>query len=731
MALFPKASLQRCRGTKTLSWGLLSIAFCIMQRMHLPRGFVRWTSTQSVTKGTLQNRGSSSRPRFVARAASVTTDEPQVRFSHIHMYADTLRPIHDYKKLEKTLNALASATGSGGQSGVDLATVRDHWLSSREKHEEPVVGLKTVDDWQGSGQDVVEQMLVGLGWRVTGVCDSSETKTYALTSSDESGVKVVVTAPLERTLQEIGSDVDADSSGVPHYFQTERLRQFVGSKSGRQGIAVLGFDVSPGGVAAIHRRYEELHPKLIASETVDESSGTKVLEVYAYYTGDVGTSAADEGTLLRFVERPSSDTEHYILPGLTRVDADFDGVSQPAYCDHWVSNVVSRTGFIETLADTLGFSPKVDFNAGVVAAGEAQIESTVTGNTPSGHIDDAKVALKDQSQVYLPINNALSEVGHVHLYLQEIGQGVQHVASRVADLPRLVQRANDMRKVTGAGLSFLPIPRSYYGTLTAARFSKGTGISADAAGRYIAALREAGIVDASDTVALETSREEVLQAMRAAEAEVSTVDLDVIVEYVLRARYGNLYALAGNHISEATYLSIVRNNILLDVQGEDVLMQIFTSTILQRRPGEEAPFLEFIQRACSECSDPASGRPKTIKPGCGGFGIRNFLTLFLSIEVSKASKARSDAEAAGDLEMAQHYGKVVDMFTEQMDESNPILTAISDAMTAEAEATDSADIDAYRRQKVLGQEGLQAVSDKYRKLMAELRLNAPVREAVA
>lgn len=54
----------------------------------------------------------------------------------------------------------------------------------------------------------------------------------------------------------------------------------------------------------------------------------------------------------------------------------------------------------------------------------------------------------------------------MHLYLKEIGQGVQHIASRVEDLPTLVQRANDMRKMTGAGLSFLSIPRSYYGSLT-------------------------------------------------------------------------------------------------------------------------------------------------------------------------------------------------------------------------------------------------------------------------
>jgi hypothetical protein len=167
----------------------------------------------------------------------------------------------------------------------------------------------------------------------------------------------------------------------------------------------------------------------------------------------------------------------------------------------------------------------VDFNAGVVAAGEAQIESTVTGNDPRFVSSDKESALKDQSQVYLPINNALSSVGYVafrglhfcNLYtsffkrshffhriasflyscschnshvggeiwsrhckganlscrvsmipsfifmfcvcldvqtnpagfLREIGQGVQHIASRVDDLISFIQRCNDYRKMTG------------------------------------------------------------------------------------------------------------------------------------------------------------------------------------------------------------------------------------------------------------------------------------------
>lgn len=52
-----------------------------------------------------------------------------------------------------------------------------------------------------------------------------------------------------------------------------------------------------------------------------------------------------------------------------------------------------------------------------MAAGEAQIESTVTGNTSTMLVSDKSEALKDQSQVYLPINNALSEVGYVVVWI--------------------------------------------------------------------------------------------------------------------------------------------------------------------------------------------------------------------------------------------------------------------------------------------------------------------------
>merc|ERR1711938_479485 len=87
------------------------------------------------------------------------------------------------------------------------------------------------------------------------------------------------------------------------------------------------------------------------------------------------------------------------------------------------------------------------------------------GNASPLVTKDTNAALKDCGQVFLPTNNALSPVGHVHWYLEELGQGIQHVASRVASLPDYVQRANDYRAITGEGFTFLNIPRTYYGFL--------------------------------------------------------------------------------------------------------------------------------------------------------------------------------------------------------------------------------------------------------------------------
>jgi hypothetical protein len=143
-------------------------------------------------------------------------------------------------------------------------------------------------------------------------------------------------------------------------------------------------------------------------------------------------------------------------------------------------------------------------------------------------------------------------------------------------------------------------------------------------------------------------------------------------------------------VQESLYLQIVRNQVLVDIQAGDVLLQIFTCKILQEEGWHEAPFLEFIQRVCSQCRDGACASEnvpiKPIKPGCGGFGIRNFLTLFLSIELSKALADHEGAVARGEEVAAAKALRRSHLLNQQLDESNPILTSIADAMASEARA---------------------------------------------
>jgi len=631
-----------------------------------------------------------------------------IRFSHNHFYVDKLRQLDEYKKLEAKLNDFSSSVLA---PHVDLSNGSKVWSQLAAKYDDGSTNIPQRVEYSPAGQDFVEQLLVGLGWRIIGQHVGPTTHSLVVTSRDPNGARFVVTAQREAAAN------NAEDAPYDH-FDKRHLERYSQACSSRQGCAVLGFSVSRQELDSICQRYREKHPKLVLTQAPleYEQDGTRIFEAYAYYAED--GQEADTGTILRFMDAPPDHEDMCVLPGVRKVDATFDEVSLPVFCDHWVSNVHSRTGFLDTLNDTLGFSPKVDFNAGVVAAGEAQIESTVTGNSSAALLETHEVALRDQSQIYLPINNALSEVGHVSTFLKEIGQGVQHVASRVDDLIAHIRRANEIRQMTGAGLSFLQIPRSYYGRLTASKLAAEAHIDIEMAESVVSSLKEAGLVDAADVVQLDATVADIVAALpRGAPSEVAKT--------VLTARYGNLYALLRDRLSEEQYLDIVRNNILVDVQGGDLLLQIFTSKILTRTPRDEGPFLEFIQRVCfSQPGAAASGKVKPLKPGCGGFGIRNFLTLFLSIEVTEAAAARETARQNGDAKAEALAQRMVDAFTAQLNESNPILTRISDAMTAEGEALaagNEAEARRWSAEKDAGQAALMEVSTRYKELTKQIR----------
>jgi hypothetical protein len=221
--------------------------------------------------------------------------------------------------------------------------------------------------------------------------------------------------------------------------------------------------------------------------------------------------------------------------------------------------------------------------------------------------------------VYLPINNALSPVGHVHGFLKEIGQGVQHIANRVENLAEFVSRCNDFTETTGEGFTFLHIPRSYYGVLSLDLLTSKAGISTDLAWEIMNICVDMKIVSPDGAVDLDVSKESILSLLdqKITPSQLHSQYLnarDDVAETILASRYNNLYSLLRNHVSESTYLDLVKNKILCDVQGQDVLYQIFTCKILFKEAADEAPFFEFIQRVCCEC-ETADGCPAKVKAG--------------------------------------------------------------------------------------------------------------------
>ena len=162
------------------------------------------------------------------------------------------------------------------------------------------------------------------------------------------------------------------------------------------------------------------------------------------------------------------------------------------------------------------------------------------------------------------------------------------------------------------------------------------------------------------------------------------------------------------------YVALVRERILVDVQGDDVLLQIFSRPVLSQEEGGDAPFLEFIQRVCSTRDLP--------RPGCGGFGIRNFLALFLAIELDAADRALSAADGDARKEAAALAAR--DCLRRQLAESNPILGRIADAAAAEAEfraAGRDDDAAAAGAARDAGQKALQAVSAAFADEMRAIR----------
>jgi len=202
-----------------------------------------------------------------------------------------------------------------------------------------------------------------------------------------------------------------------------------------------------------------------------------------------------------------------------------------------------------------------------------------------------------------------------------------------------------------------------------------------------------------------------------------------LADAILFHRYSQAYRVLGDALSEEEYVEIVRNRILVDKQGDDGLLQIFTSSVLQRSPGEEAPFLEFIQRVCNLDDSPKKETSDLASPprfGCGGFGIRNFLTLFLSVELKNAMQRSTSA--LPDSNDARLAAGTVNLLTEQLDVSSNVLADIADAAAEEAKhdlEKNMQRLAAARQRKADAQKRLCSVSADFADRVKQLEAQFP------
>jgi len=171
-------------------------------------------------------------------------EEDYFEFHHVQVFADALLPLSEYKALEARLNELAHKGHfdpfSGGMRFLGPQAHLGRVLEGQrvwDSLSKCGAGEAQQDrpTYVPHGQDLAEQLVVGLGWRVTAEHVGGGTRTLLVTSSDPCGVKLCITAPH-------GDDVPCSSSAssadcveeMYDHFSLWHVERFKASHSGRQ-----------------------------------------------------------------------------------------------------------------------------------------------------------------------------------------------------------------------------------------------------------------------------------------------------------------------------------------------------------------------------------------------------------------------------------------------------------------------------------------------------------------
>ena len=123
---------------------------------------------------------------------SIDAKDVQISFSHIQLYADHIEDVNEYKDLEDSLNEFESHWANESQASHLNAEGKEVWRSLNPS-------VQNDQAFTSQKRDVVKQLLVGFGFRVTGYrypdeSNQANTRSLLVTSRDPNGVQIVVTA---------------------------------------------------------------------------------------------------------------------------------------------------------------------------------------------------------------------------------------------------------------------------------------------------------------------------------------------------------------------------------------------------------------------------------------------------------------------------------------------------------------------------------------------------------
>lgn len=136
-------------------------------------------------------------------------------FHHVQMFARALRPLHEYKALEARLNTLASRGHFDPFSG-GMRFLEEHAHHARvqegAKIWESICGTEN-PVFASSRQDIVEQLIVGLGWRITAEVSLQRIQDVSKLYRDSCTLCPIHRTPLSTSLTVMSHSTQASTAG--------------------------------------------------------------------------------------------------------------------------------------------------------------------------------------------------------------------------------------------------------------------------------------------------------------------------------------------------------------------------------------------------------------------------------------------------------------------------------------------------------------------------------------